>query len=118
MLLKRPGTETVSRSSLFFPHVYLFTYSLKVQKNFVFTVRAVEVALGIPIPGVTSDGSRQFQSRNASDTIIQVASDPSVGAEVGRALLDAAPILLQVIQQLGISVGVEQGAGREALFTK
>jgi hypothetical protein len=49
---------------------------------------------------------------------MQAGHDSSLSGEVGKALLDAAPVLLQVIVQLDIEVGVRGNVGREPLVTK
>ena len=70
---------------------------LLVQKNFVLTVRAVEAALGV---GVSGSPFPTSQNQNATASIIQAVNATNV-AEIAKVLADAAPILVDVVAELG-----------------
>jgi hypothetical protein len=79
-----------------------------VQVNFVQTVRAVELALGIPIPGINSPS---FDSAgNATSALSGVSTLASIfNSEVRQVLHDAIPILAQVAKQLGLNMEFAHG---------
>lgn len=94
---------------------------MTVQKNFVKTVRAVELSLGIPVPGagfsLTVSASANFTS--AISAAANANSNTIFTPEVKAALKDAIPILVEVSLQLGL--GFDLGAllhSREPLVTK
>lgn len=91
---------------------------LTVQKNFVLTLRTVEVALGVRVPGVNDNKERSNPPKNVTEAIDQAARDPSVDSEISQVLLDAIPMLLQVTKQLDLGLDVKGGANRDALVTK
>ena len=68
------------------------------QKNFVQTVRAVELIMGIPVPGYTLSGS--ITTSNFSVAIGQALTNNKAGlfanTEVTSALTDAVPILNRI----------------------
>lgn len=75
-----------------------------VQQNFVKVVRAVELILGIPVPGVqlatkpnTSNFTSAITAVTASANLTSIFND-----EVTSALKDAVPILVQVGYQLTV----------------
>ncbi|KZT00591.1 glycoside hydrolase family 5 protein [Laetiporus sulphureus 93-53] len=71
------------------------------QKNFVDTVRAVELTLGITVPGMTLDTS--ITTTNFTAALGQVASATTIfNTNVTEALAAAAPILLELAMQLSI----------------
>ncbi|THH28373.1 hypothetical protein EUX98_g5821 [Antrodiella citrinella] len=76
-------------------------YGDSVQMNFVKTVRAVELALGIPVPGAKL--SADIATSNFTEAI-SIAANSSTGdiftPDVKAALLDAASILVEVSLQL------------------
>jgi len=91
------------------------------QTNFVQTVRAVELALGIRVPGITATVSA---ARDAPSALTNAASLSDIfNAEVRQVLTDAAPILASVAKQLLINTifgkrGLGQSWGsRQPLIT-
>ncbi|KAI0792213.1 glycoside hydrolase family 5 protein [Abortiporus biennis] len=73
------------------------------QKNFVKVVRAVELVLGIPVPGV--ELSSRLTSSNftsALTTAIATNSNGFFNAEVKSALKAAVPILIEIGNELSI----------------
>lgn len=79
-----------------------------VQVNFVQTVRAVELALGIPVPGVNSPS---FDSAgNATAALSGISTLASIfNSEVRQVLLDAIPVLAQVAKQLDLNMEFAHG---------
>lgn len=83
-----------------------------VQMNFVKTVRAVELVLGIPIPGVAFSSKITTTNFTAamSATVTAMGNGNSTGAsasniftpEVTAALQDAVPILVEMALELSI----------------
>ncbi|KAF9483040.1 glycoside hydrolase family 5 protein [Pholiota conissans] len=91
------------------------------QVNFVQTVRAVELALGIPVSGMSSPVSRRGAS-TAADAISQVAASTSMkfNEEVRQALVESIPILASVLQQLnvaGSTANLKSWPKRQSLVT-
>ncbi|KAH9951100.1 glycoside hydrolase family 5 protein [Amylocystis lapponica] len=89
------------------------------QKNFVDTIRAVELVLGILVPGVQLDTAI---TKNVSAALTDVASASTVfNPEVRAALAEAAPILLSLGVQLAIPAmfnsDLVSANQREALVT-
>ncbi|CCM02655.1 uncharacterized protein FIBRA_04759 [Fibroporia radiculosa] len=71
------------------------------QKNFVDTVRAVELTLGIPVPGMTLD--TQISTNNFTEALGQVANTSTIfNSNVKEALAEAAPILVELAIQLAV----------------
>ena len=97
---------------------------LIVQKNFVRVVRAVELVLGIPVPGVQL--SSKITTGNFTAAITAAASTDTsdiFSDEVKAALREAAPILLQMAIELAIPTIFNFQSGsvhnqREPLTTK
>lgn len=84
------------------------------------TVRAVELVLGVSIPGLTLDMS--IATNNVSEALLEVANASTIfNSEVLAALKDAAPMLLEVAGQLAAPVIMDvssvSGAQRNALVT-
>jgi glucan endo-1,6-beta-glucosidase len=76
---------------------------LSVQVNFVKTIRAVELLLGIPVPGETL--SFKLSTTNFTSALTDAASSSDSGIftdEIKSVLRDAAPILAQVGFELAI----------------
>ena len=101
--------------------------------NFVKTVRAVELILGIPVPGVTFDMKLTTTNFTAamSATATAMGNATSAGAsgifnsEVIAALQEAAPILVEMALELSIptifnfaSAAAPVHSQREPLVTK
>src|SRR5262245_53053336 len=63
-----------------------------VQKNFVLTVRAVELSLGIPVPGM-STGFQPSTASNFTQALEQASDSPAFNRKVKSALKEAIPIL-------------------------
>jgi len=77
------------------------------QVNFVQTVRAVELALGIPVPGITHAPSSS--AGNVTTALSGTSTLSSIfNAEVRQVLLDAVPILVQVSEQLNLNTVFSQ----------
>lgn len=85
---------------------------LPVQYNFVKTIRAIELILGIPVPGLQpldlqlSTGNSSPTPMNMSSAIPLAAEYDKSGiftAEIQSVLEAAVPILLEIGQELGIS---------------
>lgn len=76
--------------------------SLAVQKNFVQVIRAVELILGIPIPGLSLDV--QLHTSNFTSAITAAVSGSNIfNSEVKSALTEAVPILVELGFELAIS---------------
>lgn len=94
-----------------------------VQKNFVQVVRAVELLLGIPVPGLTP-----LPRGHAKPTIASVFSHVSqleniFNAEVRKVLVDMLPVLLKVALQISLNLDQSLGLARgvrntDAITTK
>jgi len=69
-----------------------------VQKNFVQVVRAVEWALGIPVPGYSP--MPDSGSRNATSCFSTAAESSLFSDEVRQVLQDSIPVFTQVARQL------------------
>ncbi|KZT69273.1 glycoside hydrolase family 5 protein [Daedalea quercina L-15889] len=90
------------------------------QKNFVDTVRAVELILGIPVQGLSLD--TQITTSNFTEALGQVANASTVfNADVRAALAAAAPILAELAAQLSVpallDVDLGSGVDRTSLVT-
>ncbi|KLO07159.1 glycoside hydrolase family 5 protein [Schizopora paradoxa] len=74
------------------------------QVNFVKVVRAVELALGITVPNEGSALSSRA-SNNATASLLQTSKEltSSSDTEVAQALADAAPVLAEVLSELGLA---------------
>lgn len=93
------------------------------QKNFVETIRAVELVLGIPVPGAALNSSSQ--SANLTQSLADVAASGDCNTEVRSVLRDAVSVLGQVAIQLSLPAIFDITAGsapfhskREPLVTK
>ncbi|KAJ3512951.1 hypothetical protein NLJ89_g3223 [Agrocybe chaxingu] len=75
------------------------------NKNFAQIIRAVEIALGIPVPGIAIGISANLASAaNVTAAVSQAASLSSIfNPEVRRALRDAIPMILYAANQLGMN---------------
>lgn len=71
-----------------------------VQINFVETVRAVELTLGISVPGMSWNGSTS--STNFTAALDDACSSHSFNAQVVAAIQDAIPILLEIAFGCGL----------------
>ena len=83
-----------------------------VEKNFVQTVRAVELVLGILVPGISSPPSPSLDAvKNVTSAfaIASTLSSISTNPEVQQVLKDAALIFEQVAKQLGLNTTFAQG---------
>ncbi|KAG8221111.1 glycoside hydrolase family 5 protein [Butyriboletus roseoflavus] len=70
------------------------------QVNFVQTVRAVELTLGIPVPGMSLNVATS--TTNFTAALSDACSSPLFNAQVAAALKDAVPILLEIAHECGI----------------
>ncbi|KIM44396.1 glycoside hydrolase family 5 protein [Hebeloma cylindrosporum] len=84
------------------------------QKNFVQTVRAVEISLGIPVPDLNSPAlPRLRDANNVTSAFAIVANSSSVfSSEVLQVLVDAAPVFEQVARQLTLNTDFALGGLR------
>ncbi|KAF9234097.1 glycoside hydrolase family 5 protein [Melanogaster broomeanus] len=72
------------------------------QKNFVQTIRAVELILGIPVPDMSLELSASLSTSNFT-AALGVASTASIfSPEVQSALSEAIPILIEIGSQYGL----------------
>ncbi|KAL6297832.1 glycoside hydrolase family 5 protein [Sparassis latifolia] len=90
------------------------------QQYFVDTVRAVELILGIPVPGLALD--TPVGTTNMSAALVQVGNSSSTvfNEEVKSALVEAAPILAELAVQLSVPAIFDFASAsnqREALWT-
>jgi len=89
-------------------------------------VRAVEIALGIPVPGIVLSPSPRLGTANNVASAFAITANLSsiLNSEVRQVLIDAAPIFEQVARQLGLNTAFAQGglrwrlSCRRALVTK
>jgi hypothetical protein len=85
-------------------------------------VRAVELALGISVPGFEDVFGRLPSSTNFTESIKAVSTQTNFDAEVMSVLLDAVPITLRIADQLNISTILNfsrnPNSGGELLITK
>jgi glucan endo-1,6-beta-glucosidase len=77
-----------------------------VQKNFVSTMRAIELALGIPVSSMSLNVSASL-SNNFTATLSAASSNTIFTAEVRSALADAVPILAEIGVQYGLQTVLE-----------
>ncbi|KAH7918458.1 glycoside hydrolase family 5 protein [Leucogyrophana mollusca] len=88
------------------------------QKNFVETVRAVELTLGIPIPSMSLNVSTS--SSNFTQALSQASAASVFTPEVQSALAEAVPILLEIGAQYGLQTVLTSSpfhSSRESLMT-
>jgi len=109
-----------------FDKQFIHFIAIIVQKNFVQTVRAVEISMGIPVPGINSPPSpRLGTAKNVTSAFAIAATLSSIfNSEVLQVLTDAAPVFEQVARQLDLNTAFAQGglrwrlSRRRALVTK
>ena len=90
-----------------------------VQKNFVQTVRAVEISMGVPVPGINSPPSRLAAARNVTSAFTTAANLSSIfNSEVLQVLIDTAPVFEQVARQLDLNATFVQENLRWTLSRK
>lgn len=91
---------------------------MSVQKNFVQVVRAVELALGIPVSGA-APLSVPSPSRNVTGALSAASSSPDLfNSEVRQVLQDMVPVLIQVALQLSLNLNFDQQGLRMELKRK
>lgn len=73
---------------------------IPVQINFVQTVRAVELTLGIPVPAMSLNGSTS--STNFTAALGDACSSSFINAQVVAAIRDAIPIILEIAFEYGL----------------
>lgn len=81
-------------------------FYLAVQVNFVKVVRAVELALGIPVAsdgGLLTNLLSGIDSNNATASLLKASQTLQSDSEVALALADATPILVDILIDLGIT---------------
>ena len=101
-----PGLGGCTTITLFSRKI-ISDFFFTVQVNFVQTVRAIELSLGIPVPGITNAPSSN--AANASAALSGTSTLSSIfNAEVRQVLLDSIPILAQVSEQLGLNTEFSQ----------
>ncbi|KAF8872215.1 glycoside hydrolase superfamily [Gymnopilus junonius] len=105
--------STSDHNSQFSNHI-----SLIVQVNFVETVRAVELILGIPVPGVSSFFEFQL-APNVAAAFSTASNLTSIfNSEVRQVLIDTIPVLAHVAAQLGLNTDFDDGGLRFSLAEK
>ncbi|KIJ65456.1 glycoside hydrolase family 5 protein [Hydnomerulius pinastri MD-312] len=72
------------------------------QKNFVETVRAVELVLGIPIPSMSLNVSSSVSTSNFTAALSFASTASVFTPEVQSALKEAIPILIEIGAQYGL----------------
>lgn len=82
-------------------YVHIIANRYIVQKNFVQVVRAVEVVLGITVPGLPP---QSFHTSNFTAALVQASKLSIFSQEVRSVLLDTAPILQGVAIQLSLDL--------------
>lgn len=98
----KPQAMATVRSIMALPRL-LVNFSTPVQQNFVKVVRAVELILGIPIPG--EQLTSKLTTTNFTSAMPAMMNSSSGGLfndEVKSVLEDAAPILTQIAFELVI----------------
>ena len=109
-----------------FDKQFIHFIAIIVQKNFVQTVRAVEICMGIPVPGIKSPSSpRLGAAKNVTSAFAIAATLSSIfNSEVLQVLTDAIPVFEQVAEQLDLNTAFAEGglrwllSRRRALVTK
>jgi hypothetical protein len=99
-----PGYGTCMYYLSFFNRILIVP--LTVQKNFVSTMRAVELALGISVPSTSLSVSASL-SNNFTATLSAASLNTIFTAEVQSALADAVPILAEIGVQYGLQAVLE-----------
>jgi len=96
---------------------FIHFIAIIVQKNFVQTVRAVEISLGIPVPGINLPPSpRLGAARDIASAFTIVSTLSSIfNPEVLQVLIDAIPVFEQVAEQLDLNTAFAQGGLRRRL---
>ncbi|PPQ63116.1 hypothetical protein CVT24_005827, partial [Panaeolus cyanescens] len=88
------------------------------QKHFVQTVRAVELSLGVPVPGTTPAGIIT-SATNVSEALTTASTKTSLfNADVLAALVDAVPMFTYVVEQLGLNIVLETNGLRDAMAAR
>ncbi|KAG5350032.1 hypothetical protein C0989_000562 [Termitomyces sp. Mn162] len=89
-----------------------------VQKNFVLVVRAVELLLGIPVPGLDSGLHIQVNTNITASLNFATHLPPVFPSEVKEAVLDAIPILLKLRPSVKEILHFSSPNKKETLITK
>lgn len=92
--------------------------ALTVQKNFVKTVRAVELGLGLSVPGVTLTGLSDDGPKNVTHGLTRAIGAGIFSPEVRAALKDAIPILATIAPRLKISGKFSDVIEKNIIVTK
>jgi hypothetical protein len=100
-----------------FDDQFIHFIAIIVQKNFVQTVRAVEISMGIPVPSINLPPSpRLGAARDIASAFTIVSTLSSIfNSEVLQVLIDAIPVLEQVAEQLDLNTAFAQGGLRRRL---
>lgn len=116
MLILLLGMATVS---FFYVGKPLVLTTDLVQKNFVQVVRAIELVLGMPIPGPATCKLKQPPT-NITAAMAQVASLKMFSPEVASVLKDSMPIILKLATELGLdgSVDIFPNLNKDPIVTK
>ena len=102
-----------------FDKQFIHLIAIIVQKNFVQTVRAVEISMGVPVPGINSPPSRLAAARNVTSAFTTAANLSSIfNSEVLQVLIDTAPVFEQVARQLDLNTTFVQENLRWTLSRK
>ncbi|TEB33243.1 glycoside hydrolase family 5 protein [Coprinellus micaceus] len=88
------------------------------QKNFVKVIRAVELSLGIPVPGV-NPGPSILSSHNVTAALATLSENKDVfNDEVRQVLKDMVPVLVKVAVQLAANINLDKQDLRATLRKK
>ena len=102
-----------------FDKQFIHLIAIIVQKNFVQTVRAVEISMGVPVPGINSPPSRLAAPRDVTSAFTIAANLSSIfNSEVLQVLIDTAPVFEQVARQLDLNTTFVQENLRWTLSRK
>lgn len=100
-MLRRHQTMANVRSPVWYVLIHLDSDPcIPVQVNFVQTIRAVELTLGIPISGMSLNGSTS--STNFTAALGDACSSPLINPQVTAAIQDAIPIILDIAFEYGL----------------
>lgn len=120
MQVKRRATGTVSSHCI--SSQLPLTNRNKVQKRFVQVVRAVELALGIRLPGYETDYKQLPFSTNITVSFDTIRNQNIFDPEVATVLVESIPIILRIAAEFRLSpifgFSRKPGFKSEPLFTK
>lgn len=117
MPARRLDMATVSRF-LKVSQTYLDAHPSVVQKNFVKVVRAIELSLGVAVPGV-SPIPGIVTSRNVTAALTSLSNAKDIfSEEIRQVLKDMVPVFAKVAVQLAMNLNLDKQDLRAALRKK